>query len=98
MQLDDTFGFSRTGNSEVLFSWLRVAIRHHYAPAMPALEHFLTSQGRRKFLQPLYQDLMATEWGKREASRLYARARPLYHSVSTATLDRIVLGKGPAAP
>ena len=24
-------------------------------PAMPALEHFLTSQGRRKFLQPLYR-------------------------------------------
>jgi leukotriene-A4 hydrolase len=97
-QLDDAFGFSRTGNSEVLFSWLRIAIRYHYAPAMSALEHFLTSQGRRKFLQPLYQDLMATEWGKHEAFRLYARARPLYHAVSTSTLDRIVLGEGAAPP
>jgi leukotriene-A4 hydrolase len=96
LQLDDAFGFSRTGNSEVLFSWLRIAIRHHYGPAMPALDHFLTSQGRRKFLQPLYQDLMRTDWGRREASQVYARARPLYHAVSTATLDRIVLEKRPA--
>jgi aminopeptidase N len=89
-QLDDAFGFSQTGNSEILFGWLRIAIRHHYTPALPALEHFLTSQGRRKFLQPLYQDLMATDWGRLEAVRIYAKARPLYHAVSTTTLDRIV--------
>ena len=35
--LDRTFRFSR-GNSEVLFAWLRIAIRNRYAPAMPALE------------------------------------------------------------
>ena len=57
---------------------------------MPALERFLTSQGRRKFLKPLYEDLMATEWGKPEAKRIYATARPTYHAVSTTTLDAIV--------
>jgi aminopeptidase N len=88
--LDTTFGLSKRGNSEVLFAWLRVAIRNHYEPAMPALERFLTLQGRRKFLRPLYEDLMATDWGKAEAKRIYARARPLYHSVSTSTLDPIV--------
>ena len=36
--LDRAFGFSKSGNSEILFAWLRIAIRHHYAPAMPALE------------------------------------------------------------
>jgi leukotriene-A4 hydrolase len=90
-QLDEAFTFSKTGNSEILFGWLRIAIRLHYTPAMPALEHFLTSQGRRKFLQPLYQDLMANDWGKAEAVRIYAKARPLYHPVATTTLDRIVL-------
>jgi|SoiMethySBSTD1v2_1073268.scaffolds.fasta_scaffold00280_22 leukotriene-A4 hydrolase len=88
--LDRTFRLSAQGNSEVLFAWLRVAIRHHYAPAMPALEHFLTTQGRRKFLRPLYEDLMKTDWGKAEARRIYKRARPLYHSMSTTTLDAIV--------
>ena len=88
--LDKAFGLTRTGNSEMLFAWLRIAIRHHYELAMPALERFLTTQGRRKFLRPLYEDLNAQPWGKAEARRIYARARPLYHSVATSTLDPIV--------
>lgn len=88
--LDRTFKLTSRGNSEVLFGWLRIAIRNHYEPAMPALERFLTSQGRRKFLRPLYEDLMATDWGKPVATKIYATARPLYHAVSTTTLDGIV--------
>jgi leukotriene-A4 hydrolase len=57
---------------------------------MPALERFLTSQGRRKFLKPLYEELVKTAWGKAEAKRIYRLARPGYHSVSTTTLDPIV--------
>ena len=90
VDLDRAFGFSKSGNSEVLFAWLRIAIRHRYQPAMPALERFLTSQGRRKFLKPLYEDLMGTEWGTSEAKRIYTVARPTYHAVSTTTLDAIV--------
>jgi leukotriene-A4 hydrolase len=92
--LDRTFRLTERRNAEVLFAWLRVAIRARYEPAMPALERFLTSQGRRKFLKPLYEDLMKTDWGKEDARRIYARARPLYHSVSTSTLDPIISGKG----
>jgi aminopeptidase N len=88
--LDRTFRLSDRRNSEVLFSWLTVAIRHNYEPAFPPLERFLTSQGRRKFLRPLYEDLIKTEWGRPMAKRIYAKARPLYHSVSTATLDPIL--------
>jgi leukotriene-A4 hydrolase len=90
--LDDTFGLTRKGNSEVLFAWLRIAVRHHYLPAMPALERFLTTQGRRKFLRPLYGDLCARTWGRPEARRIYARARPLYHHVVTSTLDPMLAG------
>ena len=88
--LDRTFRLTERRNAEVLFAWLRVAIRNRYTPAMPALERFLTSQGRRKFLKPLYEDLMKTDWGKVEARRIYAKARPLYHAMSTNTLDPIV--------
>jgi leukotriene-A4 hydrolase len=88
--LDKAFGLSERRNSEVLFEWLRIAIRHHYQPAMPALERFLMSQGRRKFVRPLFQDLMDSSWGKADAKRIYAAARPSYHAVTTQTLDGIV--------
>jgi len=88
--LDQQFRFTQSGNSEVLFAWLRKAIASRYAPAMPALERFLTTQGRRKFLVPLYQDLMKADWGRQVARRIYATARPLYHPVSTGSIDQIV--------
>ena len=90
-ELDRTFGLSRQGNSEVLFGWLMIAVRNRYEPAVPALEEFLTSQGRRKFLTPLYQGLMDEgEWGQALARRIYERARPLYHPVSAGSVDEIV--------
>ena len=90
--LDSTFALSEAGNSEILFTWLRIAVRHQYQPAMPALEEFLSSMGRRKFLQPLYEDLMEQDsWGQSLARRIYQEARPMYHYVAVNTLDPIVL-------
>jgi aminopeptidase N len=88
--LDATFGFGASGNSEVLFGWLRIAVARQYDPALPALEHFLTAQGRRKFLRPLYDDLMQSPWGQPHARRIYAAARPGYHTVAAQTIDGIV--------
>jgi leukotriene-A4 hydrolase len=80
--LDRTFRLSERGNAEVLFLWLRVAIRHQHTPAYPALERFLTSQGRRKFVEPLYAELVATSGGRREARRIFLRAGTLYHATT----------------
>ena len=85
--LDRTFKLSTSGNSEIQFAWFRVAIANRYEPAFAALERFLTLQGRRKFVAPLYADLAKTDWGKAMAMRIYAKARPTYHSVATGTID-----------
>jgi hypothetical protein len=87
-ELDRTFKLSANGNSEVLFAWLRIAIRNRYQPAFPSLERFLTSQGRRKFVAPLYADLAKTDWGRAMAIEIYKRARPTYHSVAVNTIDQ----------
>jgi hypothetical protein len=86
--LDKTFKLSSAGNSEILFEWLRIAIRNQYKPAFPALERFLTSQGRRKYVAPLYADLAKTDWGRPMAMDIYKRARPTYHSVAVNTIDQ----------
>ncbi|HEX6694906.1 MAG TPA: M1 family metallopeptidase [Longimicrobiales bacterium] len=89
-ELDRAFKLSSSGNSEILFEWLTIAIRNRYTPAFPALEHFLMSQGRRKFVAPLYAELAKTDWGKTMAMDIYRRARPGYHSVSVGTIDGIL--------
>jgi hypothetical protein len=93
-ELDAQFKLSASGNAEILSQWLVTAIRNRYEPAFPALARFLTSQGRRKFLTPLYTEMMKTPWGTPMARNIYRRARPTYHSVATGTIDRIVLETG----
>ncbi|MGZ5432626.1 MAG: M1 family metallopeptidase [Thermoanaerobaculia bacterium] len=88
--LDAAFGFTSSGNSEILHEWLLRAIEHHYEPAYDALERFLLRQGRRKFLKPLYQKLSETPHGMQRARAIYAKARPMYHSVSYRTIDQIL--------
>ncbi len=92
-QLDRSFGLSAMGNSEVLFAWLKLAIANRYEPAVPAAERFLTSMGRRKFVAPLFEALAAQgEWGRPIATRIYARARPTYHSVTSTAVDKTLGG------
>jgi leukotriene-A4 hydrolase len=84
------FSVTKSGNSEVLFQWLLLAIRNDYKPATGRLEGFLTEQGRRKFLKPLYEELVKTPAGKERALAIYKKARPSYHPASTETVDSIV--------
>ncbi len=88
--LDAAFGFTQSGNSEILAEWLTQAIGADYEPAYPAVEEFLTEIGRRKFLMPLYRALVETEEGKRRAEEIYAKARPGYHPVSSGSVDALL--------
>lgn len=89
-ELDARFHFSESGNSEVLSAWLEKSIDNRYKAAWPAIERFLTTQGRRKFLVPIYQKLVENPEDAQFARDLYARARPTYHPVSQSTLDGIL--------
>ena len=86
--LDKAFGLDAQGNSEIRFAWLELAVANRYPPAVPSLEAFLTEQGRRKFVAPLFKDLMAQgDWGQPIAKALYAKTRPLYQAVTRPTVD-----------
>jgi leukotriene-A4 hydrolase len=89
-ELDSVFAFTRSGNSEILSSWLVLAIRADYRAVERRLELFLMTVGRRKFLKPLYEALLAAPDGKVRALAIYRKARPRYHAVSQRTLDALL--------
>jgi leukotriene-A4 hydrolase len=89
--LEQALQLRTQGNSEVLFAWLQLALVNRYAPAVAQAEAFLSSQGRRKFVLPLYTTLMGQgSWGQREARRIYAGARSGYHAVTVGSVDKVV--------
>jgi hypothetical protein len=91
--LDQAFGFSASGNAEILAAWYEQCIRNDHDAAYPGLDRFLTNVGRRKFLVPLYTELVNTEKGKVLAQAIYQHARPNYHAVSVRTLDELLVWK-----
>ena len=90
-ELDASLGLSDTGNNEILFLWLEMALENRYAPAVPLAEEFLARVGRAKFVRPLYGVLWDQgDWGRPIAQRIYAKTRDSYHAVTRAGVDRIM--------
>jgi aminopeptidase N len=89
-ELDAAWRLSIRTNCEVACAWLEIAIRNQYGPAMPRLESFLVGVGRRKFVKPLFTELVKLPGGRPRALEIYARARPGYHPITAGTIDKIV--------
>jgi aminopeptidase N len=88
-RLDAAFRLTESGNAAILCQWLRMAVRAGYRPADAAVEKFLLTVGRRKFVKPLYEELMKTPAGAARARAVFARARPRYHPITAAALDGV---------
>jgi leukotriene-A4 hydrolase len=90
--LDNVYDFTESGNSEIADLWFIMSVAADYDVAYPAMEKFLSSVGRRKFLEPLYKEMMTT--GKQDmAKRIYAKYKMNYHPLAQTTLDKLVEGK-----
>jgi len=87
--LDAVYAFTKSNNYEILAQWLETAIGRNYRASDERLETFLVDVGRRKFLVPLYEALVAA--GRTEdAKRIYAGARSGYHAITRDTLDELL--------
>lgn len=88
--LDQAFGFTTSGNSEIQAAWFEKVIPNNYEASDEAVRSFLIEVGRRKFLVPIYKAILKSENGKATAAAIYKDARPNYHAVSRETLDKIL--------
>jgi leukotriene-A4 hydrolase len=89
LTMDQSFGFSTSGNSEILFHWFLNALQsEYYKTLMQELEQFLTTVGRRKFILPLYEGLIRKgEYAK--AKEIYTQASKNYHSIARNSIEAL---------
>ena len=92
--LDSMGQFSQTGNAEIRFEWLRLVILNRYETEYGNVEAFLTEQGRRKFIRPLFVDLLANEATQPVAQRIFKQSRPRYHPLTAETIDGLFAKAG----
>ncbi len=86
-QLDDAYHFTGTPNGEIAMRWYPLAIRSGYREAWPAAGEFIERVGRRKLIMPIYKELVKSPEGLVFAKEVFARARPGYHPITTATVE-----------
>jgi leukotriene-A4 hydrolase len=66
--------FSASGNAEIVTAWgVFIDPETKYEKMDPKIESFLINTGRRKFLSPLYMELVKTEEGKKTSERLFTK-------------------------
>jgi hypothetical protein len=87
--LEHTFHFDKA-NAVVQRSWFPNVIAANWQPGYPAIEHFLVTIGRRYLVRPVYMKLAETPEGMEFARRVYAKARPGYHSITQNGIDPVL--------
>src|SRR5699024_12516306 len=88
--LDKTYEFTFSENSEIANAWFLQAIKSEYETAYPQMEKFLFTVGRGKFLYPLYGEMAKTENGKEMAKKLYEKSKANYHPIAQRRIDTIL--------
>lgn len=91
--LDYRFKLSTSSNSEIADEWYRLAIASNYEKAYPQMELFLGKVGRKKFLEPLYMDMIKTEKGREMANSIFEKSKRNYHPLTAAKIDKILKQK-----
>ena len=87
-KLDEACDFTNATNSYIAMVWFEQAINHDYHGnnVDAQIENFLMTVGRRWYVSTIYKALKNND-RLEEAKRIYEKARPNYHSVTTNTID-----------
>src|SRR5690606_18020664 len=96
-QLDKAYQFTGTPNGEIAMRWYPLAVRSGYTAANEAIAEFLQKIGRRKLIMPTYDALVQTEDGLALAKAVFAKARPGYHPITTASVQKVIDEAKPTA-
>jgi hypothetical protein len=88
--LDATYHLTGAANAEIARRWYLVATRSDYAPAREAMADYMTRIGRRYLVVPLYEALAKTPEGLAFARGVYAKAKPGYHPMTQASIEKVL--------
>lgn len=79
--MDKLYNFSKVRNSEVLFRYCRLAIAAGDESILPVVCRFITTQGRMKFVRPLYRALHHSKIGRSVARQVFLENQDFYHPI-----------------
>eukprot|EP00455_Lapot_gusevi_P033050 TRINITY_DN360_c0_g1_i3.p1 TRINITY_DN360_c0_g1~~TRINITY_DN360_c0_g1_i3.p1 ORF type:complete len:328 (-),score=115.57 TRINITY_DN360_c0_g1_i3:181-1164(-) len=86
--IDAHHGLSNVKNAEIKFAWCKLRIRADMEEAFTQAIAFITSQGRMKFVRPLYRELYRNPKSRELALAAFSQHRDSYHSICAKMLAK----------
>eukprot|EP01038_Epipyxis_sp_PR26KG_P008299 gene8299-11230_t len=80
--LDTVYAFTVVQNAEIKSRWQSLCLLCDEPKIVPAVVEFIKSQGRMKFVRPLYRQLRATSFGKQIAIDTFEANKDIYHPIA----------------
>jgi leukotriene-A4 hydrolase len=81
--MNGLYHFAESKNSEILFRYCQLAIASEDASILPVAIRFITTQGRMKFVRPLYRSLYRSGFGRDLAVKTFLNNQDFYHPIAT---------------
>lgn len=88
--LDQHFNLSNTSNAEIAMVWYVLSIEQNYLVPEKNMFQFLSSVGRMKFLEPIYEALKNSEHYKGNVATIFERNKPYYHPLTVKSIQQIL--------
>lgn len=86
--MKEAYKMHETHNSEVLHRFCMISVAAGDATIVPVVIRFITTQGRMKFVRPLYRALFASKMGRNIAVKTFVKHRDFYHPVCAKMLAK----------
>lgn len=88
-RIDDDLNITNSSNPEVCSRWFKLGIRLSYRPAMKKAQQFVSSQGRLKYIIPIYQTLLDNKQ-RSVAINWFESNKKFYHPIAISKLESML--------
>lgn len=86
--MDAAYSLTVCANAEIKFRWQSICVRCEAPWIVPHVVAFITSQGRMKYVRPLYRALRNSRVGARKAVEAFKRHGAMYHPICRKMLQQ----------
>jgi hypothetical protein len=86
-QLNSFYQFNSSKNAEICLRWQSLGLKANAPWIVPQVVEFITSQGRMKFVRPLYRLFRQSQVGGQLANDTFQKHKMMYHPIARKMLE-----------
>lgn len=87
-KMDKIYNFTESTNGEIQSRWYELCLNLNWDKIVEPTLKFITSQGRMKYVRPLYRALYNSKVGRDKGIECFKKNRNFYHSICAKMIEK----------